>query len=98
MVLVSSLIMIMNNRKILENFKNIIENNTEKIIYDNIYIISFMTLLLLVTTIPAVLVAIHCNKENPIRFGILAFLFSDIYLLQWSIKKFIVKTPGYCNL
>ena len=98
MVLVSSLIMIMNNRKILENFKNILDNNKEKIIFDNVYIISFMTLLLIVTTIPAVLVAIHCNKTKPIRFGILAFLFSDIYLLQWSIKKFVIKTPGYCNI
>ena len=98
MVLVSSMIMILNNRRILENFKNIIENNSDKIIMDNMYVITYMTILLLVTTIPAVLVAINCNKLKPIRYGIIAFLFSDIYMLQWAIKKFIMKLPGYCIL
>ena len=59
----------------------------------------YMVLLFTITTIPAVLVAINCNKDRPILFGILlAFLFSDIYLLQWAIKKFVIKYPDYCPL
>jgi hypothetical protein len=74
------------------------EGNPEKILRDNLYTMVYMILLLIITTVPAVLVAVNCNKENPIGYGILAFIFSDIYLLQWSIKKFVLKYPEYCLL
>ena len=56
----------------------------------------YMIILILITTIPAVLVATNCNKDSKVLYGLLAFLFSDIYLLQWSIKKFVLKYPDYC--
>ena len=95
---ISTVILLLNNKKINENFKSIITLKTEALITNNSYIITYLTLLLLFTTIPAVLVAVNCNPKNPIMFGILAFIFSDIYLLQWSIKKFVLKFDNYCKL
>ena len=81
-----------------ESFKNYLKGDFSLLVQDNMYNIIYTTLLILVMTIPAVLVSINCNSKQPIRYGILAFLFSDIYLLQWSIKKFIMKYPDYCPL
>ena len=55
-------------------------------------------MLLIVTALPAVMVAINCNPNNQILYGLIAFLFSDIYLLQWAIKKFILKNENYCKI
>ena len=85
-------------RKTLESFKSHLDGNMSKMVMDNMYTLIYMSFLLLVTTTPAVLVAINCNKKNQIGYGILAFLVSDIYLLQWAIKKFIIKYPNYCPL
>jgi hypothetical protein len=84
--------------KTLESFKSHLEGNMSKMVMDNMYTLIYISFILLVTTIPAVLIAVHCNKTHPISYGILAFLVSDIYLLQWSIKKFIIKYPNYCPL
>lgn len=92
----SSIILLLNNYKINDNFKHTINFNTNHIIHNNTYIITYITLILLFTTIPAVLVATNCNPNNPLLFGIIAFIFSDIYLLQWSIKTFIFKN-NYCK-
>ena len=82
----------------LESFKNYLNGDVDKMIKDNLFTMIYITMLLLVTTIPAVLVAINCNKTQPIRYGVLAFFISDIYLLQWAIKKFILKYPDYCAI
>ena len=84
--------------KTLESFKTYELGDINQMIRNNFYTMTYITLLLLVTTIPAVLVAINCNKHNQIGYGILAFLLSDIYLLQWAIKKFIMKKTYYCPL
>lgn len=95
---ISTIILLLNNKKIHENFKSIVSLKTETIIANNSYIITYLTLLLLFTTIPAVLVAVNCNPNNPIMYGLIALIFSDIYLLQWSIKKFVFKFDNYCKL
>ena len=96
MVLCSTAIILLNNRRVIDNFINI--EDSVKTINNNIYIIVYIGLLLLFTTIPAVLVAINCNKNNKVLYGLVGFLFSDIYLLQWSIKKLILKSENYCNI
>ena len=98
MSLLSLALLNLTRRKTLESFETFFEGDLDKMLLNNIYTMVYMVLLLLVTTIPAVLVAINCNKDRPILFGILAFLFSDIYLLQWAIKKFVIKYPDYCPL
>ena len=98
MSVISLCILNLMRMRTLESFKNYLNGDVDKMIRDNLYTLIYITLLLLVTTIPAVLVAINCNKTQPVRYGILAFLVSDIYLLQWSIKKFIMKYPDYCPI
>ncbi len=98
MALLSLAILNLTRKRTFESFKTFIEGNPEKILRDNLYTMVYMILLLIITTVPAVLVAINCNKENTIGYGILAFIFSDIYLLQWSIKKFVLKYSEYCPL
>lgn len=98
MSLLSLALLNLTRKKTLESFETFFEGDLDKMLLNNIYTMVYMVLLLLVTTIPAVLVAINCNKDRPILFGIIAFVFSDIYLLQWSIKKFVIKYPDYCPL
>ena len=85
-------------RRNYESFKNYLNGDFSNLVQDNTYNIIYTTLLIIVLAIPGVLVATHCNPKNTIRYGIIGFLFSDIYLLQWSIKKFIMKDPDYCPL
>lgn len=61
------------------------------------YLVIGLALFLLINIIPAVLVAYNCNKNDKIKYSILAFIFADLYLLQWAIKKFILKRPDYCR-
>tara|TARA_Y100001970_G_C13849022_1_gene658358 strand:+ start:254 stop:550 length:297 start_codon:yes stop_codon:yes gene_type:complete len=85
-------------RRNYESFKNYLNGDFSNLVQDNMFNIIYTTLIIIVMAIPGVLVAINCNTKNPIRYGILGFIFSDIYLLQWSIKKFIMKYPDYCPL
>ena len=68
----------------------------------NMYSISTMFIVWLlaffVLILPKMLLAMNCNPNNKFGYGILAFFFGDIYLLQWAIKKFLVKKPGYCSI
>ena len=96
MVLLTTAIVLLNNRRVVDNFINI--DDSVKTINNNIYIITYIGILLLFTTIPAVLVAINCNKNSKLLYGSIGFVFSDVYLIQWSIKKFILKQKNYCNI
>ncbi len=98
MSVLSLAILNLSRKRTLESFKTFLEGNHDKILRDNLYTMIYMIILILITTIPAVLVATNCNKDNRVLYGILAFLFSDIYLLQWSIKKFVLKYPEYCPI
>jgi hypothetical protein len=48
--------------------------------------------------IGAVVIATRCNPNEKWGYGILAFLFPEIYLIQWGIRKYIVKEATYCPL
>ena len=97
MVLFTTAIILSNNNRVISNVINN-NNNITSQVYNNIYIILFITLILLCTTMPAVLVAINCNPNNKILYGLIGFFFSDLYLIQWSIKKFILKQANYCKI
>ena len=92
-----ALVKLITQRK-LERFKTFFDGDLDKIFRDNLYTMMYMIILILITTIPAVLIATNCNKDSKVLYGIVAFLFSDIYLLQWSIKKFVLKYPDYCPI
>lgn len=60
--------------------------------------IVFFILAVVFAVVPAVLVARQCNPEFKVRYGILAFFFSDIYIFQWAIRKFVMNEPEYCMM
>ena len=95
-MLVSTVLIILNNDKLLHNFVNI--DNRETTIKNNVFLLMYISLLLLFTAIPAVLVATNCNPNNKILYGIVALFFGDIYLLQWSLRKFVFKSNNYCRI
>ena len=66
-------------------------------LFITIMVISWI-LFLFVTVMPKVLLATGCNPKNKVGYGILAFFFGEIYLLQWSIRKFLMNEPGYCKV
>ena len=52
----------------------------------------------LLAVIPAILIARQCNPALKVRYGILAFFFSDIYIFQWAVRKFLLHEPEYCQM
>ena len=68
----------------------------------NMYSVSTMFIVWLlaffVLILPKMLLAMNCNPNNKFGYGLLAFFFGDIYLLQWAIRKFLIGEKGYCSL
>ena len=59
----------------------------------------FIAVFVLLTVVPAVLIATGCNKgSQAVVSGIFAFLFSDIYLFNYALRKFVLKKRGYCSI
>ena len=60
---------------------------------------SIIAIFILLTVVPAVLIATGCNKGvEAVVSGIFAFLFSDIYLFNYAFRKFVLKESGYCKM
>jgi hypothetical protein len=60
---------------------------------------SIIAIFILLTVVPAVLIATGCNKGvEALVSGIFAFLFSDIYLFNYAFRKFVLKESGYCKM
>jgi len=57
----------------------------------------FVSLFVLFIVILAIVLAIRCNPDNKIAYGIIAFLFSEIYLIQFFIRKYLIKEKNYCT-
>ena len=79
-------------------FKN---NNNNKIDYkhktiENILWFCILLIFLLFNVVPAVLIASNCANNNYLHL-IVAFLFSDVYVFNYAIRKFIFR-DGYCNI
>jgi len=47
------------------------------------------------SVIPAFL-AYKCNPKHPYVMGLVGFFFSEIYLFQFLVRKFVIKEKGYC--
>lgn len=59
---------------------------------------SMICILVLLTVVPAVIIAVSCNQgTQAIISGITAFFFSDIYLFNYALRKFVYKESGYCK-
>ena len=57
----------------------------------------FVALFILFIAILAIVLAVRCNPDNKLVFGIIAFLFSEIYLIQFFIRKYLIKEKNYCS-
>tara|TARA_Y100000590_G_scaffold401357_1_gene486152 strand:+ start:443 stop:763 length:321 start_codon:yes stop_codon:yes gene_type:complete len=81
-----------------ENFKSGDDKKASPSLIVNAINIVFFILAVVLAVVPAVLVAQRCNPELKVRYGILAFFFSDIYIFQWAIRKFVMNEPEYCMM
>ena len=79
--------------QVLSHFKN--NNNSHN---NNSHMV-FITILLIIIfqMLPIMLIAVNCNPNNPIMYGIIAFLIPNIYLFQHSFRKYLMREKGYCN-
>ena len=46
-------------------------------------------LVICMNAIPAILVAVNNNPKQQLLYGLIGLLISDLYLLQWSIRKYV---------
>ena len=54
------------------------------------YIMGWTTALVIcMNAIPAILVAVNNNPKQQLLYGLIGLLISDLYLLQWSIRKYV---------
>ena len=89
---------------IIRNLSRKVDNFDDNVLIKHTKYIAPFTLgwifavLVCLNAIPAVLVAVNCHTKNPIIPGIIALIFSDLYLIQWSLRKFILKENNYCKL
>jgi len=74
-----------------ETFRGMVSGDTR-------YSGSFLFMLFaLFFVIFAIVLAIRCNPNHEFAYGLLAFLFSEIYLIQFFIRKFVIKEKNYCT-
>ena len=81
-----------------EGFKSSEDKKEQPSLIVNAINIVFFILAVVLAVVPAVLIARQCNPEFKVRYGILAFFFSDIYIFQWAIRKFVINEPEYCMM
>ena len=81
-----------------ESFKSSDDKKSSNSLIVSAISIVFFILAVVFAVVPAVLVARQCNPEFKVRYGILAFFFSDIYIFQWAIRKFVMNEPEYCMM
>ena len=62
----------------------------------NIVWFCVLIVFLLLNVIPAVLIANVCSKGNILNI-IISFLFSDVYIFNYAIRKFIFE-DNYCKI
>ena len=77
------------------------QNSQEEIIAQRYNGMSwFLISLYLAFLIAAIVVAYKCNREKgtgtAVLYMILAFFFPEIYLIQHVIRKYMIKSEGYC--
>lgn len=48
--------------------------------------------------ITAIVLALNCNATKKFWPVVGAFFFPEIYLIQFGVRKYLIKEPGYCPL
>ena len=62
----------------------------------NVLWFCILLIFIIFNVVPAVIISYECNKGSIFHL-ILAFLFSDVYVLHYTIRKFILR-ENYCNV
>tara|TARA_Y100000022_G_C12965307_1_gene246596 strand:+ start:172 stop:474 length:303 start_codon:yes stop_codon:yes gene_type:complete len=62
----------------------------------NVIWFCLLVVFLLLNIVPAVLIANECSKGNILNL-VLSFLFSDIYIFNYAIRKFVFR-DNYCTI
>jgi len=75
-----------------ETFTNLFNSNKEK----NPGAVIFYIFVIFIV-IFAIILAVRCNPNNQLAYGLIAFLFSEIYLIQFFIRKYIIQEKNYCS-
>jgi len=57
---------------------------------------SYVVIVGLIVWIGVIVMAVRCNPQNEAGYGILAAVFSGVYLAQWLVKRVMLKQDGYC--
>jgi hypothetical protein len=61
------------------------------------FLLSIYMVVELILSVIAIQLAFRCNPQNPITFGVLAFLFPEIYLLSFLFRKYFMGSGSYCR-
>jgi hypothetical protein len=56
-----------------------------------------ISLFLIFIVILAIIIAVRCNPDNQLAYAFIALLFSEIYLIQFFIRKYIIQEKNYCK-
>lgn len=56
-----------------------------------------ITIFIIFVVVLAIILAVRCNPNNQLAYGLIAFLFSEIYLIQFFIRKYIIQEKEYCK-
>jgi hypothetical protein len=92
------------NSNNLSHFKESLNVNNAKTyqesVLNNVLSFSFIVFLILISVVPALIIALSCNKGvlRTSLVAIFAFFFSDLYLCNYTIRKYLLKEPAYCKL
>lgn len=57
----------------------------------------FISIFIIFIVILAVILAVRCNPNNQFAYALIAFMFSEIYLIQFFIRKYIIQEKNYCK-
>jgi hypothetical protein len=87
----------------IENFKRSLNVNNartyEESVVNNVLTFTFLAFLILISVIPAITIAVSCNRGvlRTSLVTIFAFFLSDIYLCNYAIRRYWLKESGYCK-
>lgn len=88
--------------KQLKSFQNELQakpNNREEYsnsVTLNVLWFSILLVFLIFNVVPAVIISYECNSGS-IMHLILAFLFSDVYVLHYAFRRFVLR-DNYCGI
>lgn len=61
----------------------------------------FLLFIVVINVLPAVIISLHCASKDTgftrYLYPVIAFLFSDVYMITFVVRKFLLKDNSFCN-